>query len=155
MEAEVVKAMESWLVEYTVRIDTERLPQTDPIETALGIVRGQLAELQSQQDKICEYLEKGVYTVEMFGKRNDALVKELQKLQAAEGELLKKQSTQKNVKHVAAEIIPTTQRILDSYPRLSVAEKNSLWKIVMEKITVYRTPDGEVSLHIYPKLPMQ
>ena len=41
------------------------------------------------------------------------------------------------------ELIPTTQRILDSYPHLSVAEKNSLWKIVLEKITVFRTPEGE------------
>lgn len=155
VENEVVKAMESWMVEYTVKIDTERRPQTDPTETALDIVRGQLAELHFQQDKICEYLEKGVYTVEMFSKRNDALVKELRKLQVAEEELLKKQSSQKDAKHAVAEIIPTTQRILDSYPRLSVTEKNSLWKIVMEKITVYRTPNGEVSLHIYPKLPMQ
>ena len=31
--------------------------------------------------------------------------------------------------------------------------KNSLWKIVLEKITVFRTPEGEFSLHLYPKLP--
>ena len=39
------------------------------------------------------------------------------------------------------------------YPHLSVAEKNSLWKIVLEKIMVFRTPEGEFSLHLYPKLP--
>jgi len=27
-----------------------------------------------------------------------------------------------------------------------------LWKKVMKKITVYRAPNGETSLHIYPKL---
>ena len=42
----------------------------------------------------------------------------------------------KEMKNAEAEIIPTTQHILDSYPRLSVLEKNSLWKIVMEKITI-------------------
>ena len=56
---------------------------------------------------------------------------------------------------VEKEIIPTTQHILDSYPQLSVEEKNRLWKIVMERITAYRTPGGEVSIHIYPKLPMR
>lgn len=154
VEDAVIKAMEKWLAEYTIKIETEQSPQTDPTETALSFVRDQLVELQMQQDKICEYLEKGVYTVEMFTKRNDTLTREIQKQRAAESDLLKKQSSQSETKSAEAEIIPTTQHILDSYPRLSVAEKNSLWKIVMEKITIFRTPDGEFSMHIYPKLPM-
>ena len=154
VEDAVIKAMEKWLAEYTIKIETEQSPQTDPTETALSFVRDQLVELQMQQDKICEYLEKGVYTVEMFTKRNDTLTREIQKQKAVESDLLKKQSSQSETKSAEAEIIPTTQHILDSYPRLSVAEKNSLWKIVMEKITIFRTPDGEFSMHIYPKLPM-
>ena len=150
----MIKAMTEWLAEYTIKVKAEQTPQSDPTETALRLVREQLADLQSQQDKICEYLEKGVYTVEMFTKRNDTLTKEIQKQQAAEADLLRKQSSHKEMKNAEAEIIPTTQHILDSYPRLSVLEKNSLWKIVMEKITIYRTPEGEFSMHIYPKLPM-
>ena len=107
------------------------------------------------QHQICEYLEKGIYTIEMFTKRNDTLTREIHKVQAAENELLKKQGSQKDIHDVEKEIIPTTQHILDSYPELSVEEKNRLWKIVMERITAYRTPDGEVSIHIYPKLPMR
>lgn len=154
VEDAVIKAMTEWLAEYTIKVKAEQTPQSDPTETALRLVREQLADLQSQQDKICEYLEKGVYTVEMFTKRNDTLTKEIQKQQAAEADLLRKQSSHKEMKNAEAEIIPTTQHILDSYPRLSVLEKNSLWKIVMEKITIYRTPEGEFSMHIYPKLPM-
>lgn len=154
VEDAVIKAMTEWLAEYTIKVKAEQTPQNDPTETALRLVREQLAELRSQQDKICEYLEKGVYTVEMFTKRNDTLTKEIQKQQAAEADLLRKQSSHKEMKNAEAEIIPTTQHILDSYPRLSVLEKNSLWKIVMEKITIYRTPEGEFSMHIYPKLPM-
>lgn len=51
------------------------------------------------------------------------------------------------------EIIPTTQHILDNYDALTIAEKNRLWKLVLMKTTVYRTPEGELSVHIYPKLP--
>ena len=86
-EESILKAMKEWMAEYTVNIETEKTIQVDPVETALKVVREQLAETQLQQDKICEYLEKGVYTVEMF--------------------------------------------------------------------TKYRTPDGEFSMHIYPKLPMK
>lgn len=154
-EDEILKAMRKWLAEYTIKVETNNLPKEDPIDAALSIVQEQLAQLHLQQDNICEYLEKGIYTVEMFTKRNEALMKELRKLQASENDLLSRKASKNEIQTVEAEIIPTTQRILDSYPRLSVAEKNSLWKIVMEKITMYRTPDGEFSMHIYPKLPMK
>ena len=51
------------------------------------------------------------------------------------------------------ELIPTTQHILDSYDALTVEEKNSLWKLVMRRATIYREPEGEVHIHIYPNLP--
>lgn len=153
VEDAVVSAMREWLSEYTIKVETEQLPQTDPMETALNLIRQQLLDLQSQQDKICEYLEKGFYTVEMFTKRNDTLTREIHRLQESKADLEKRQATKGSEKKAAEELIPTTQRILDSYPHLSVTEKNSLWKIVLEKITVFRTPEGEFSLHIYPKLP--
>lgn len=154
-ENAILKAMEEWLAEYTIKVETDALPKADPVEAALSIVQDQLAQLHLQQDNICEYLEKGVYTVEMFTKRNATLTKEIHRLQASESDLLKRKESEQEVQNVEAEIIPTTQKILDSYPHLSVAEKNSLWKIVMEKITMYRTPDGDFSMHIYPKLPMK
>ena len=153
-EEAILDAMRSWLAEYTIRVKSDDLPQTDPIDTALSVVQGQLAQLRTQQDNICEYLEKGVYTVEMFTKRNETLMKELRKLQASEDDLLKQKESKSSTKSIEAEVIPTTQRILDSYPHLSVEEKNRLWKIVMKKITMYRTPEGDFTLHIYPKLPM-
>ena len=51
------------------------------------------------------------------------------------------------------DIIPTTQQILNNDDVLTIAEKNQLWKLVLKKATVYRNPEGELSVHIYPKLP--
>ena len=66
VENAVVNAMREWLSEYTIKVETEQAPQADPTETALNLIRQQLLELQGQQEKICEYLEKGIYTVEIF-----------------------------------------------------------------------------------------
>ena len=143
------------MADYKIKIESDSLPQEDPIDVALSMVKNQLAQLHLQQDNICEYLEKGVYTIEMFTKRNEALTKELYKLQASEADLLRQKSSKKDAQSVEAEIIPATQQILDRYSQMSVVEKNSLWKIVMEKITMYRTPDGVFSMNIYPKLPMK
>ena len=105
VEEAVVNAMREWLSEYTIKVDTEQPPQADPTETALNLIQQQLLELQSQQDKICEYLEKGVYTVEMFSKRNDTLTREMQKLQKAEADLQKKQATKNGEKEAVKELI--------------------------------------------------
>ncbi len=152
-ETEIRHAMQEWLEEYRIRIEAGQPSAIDPIDTALETVRGQLASLQLQQENICEYLEKGIYTVEMFTKRSNALSKEIKQLQSSEADLLRQRGEGNQKRQAAAEIIPTTQHILDSYSMLSTEEKNRLWKLVMKKATVYRTPEGEMTIHIYPNLP--
>jgi len=51
------------------------------------------------------------------------------------------------------QIIPAAQHILESYPILTLEEKNRLWKLVLKKATIYRSPDNEVVIRIYPNLP--
>ena len=93
------------------------------------------------------------YTIDMFTKRNATLSREIKKLQESESELMRKKESGSQANQAAMEIIPTTQHILDNYDVLTIAEKNRLWKLVLKKATVYRTPEGELSVHIYPKIP--
>lgn len=153
VENSIRDAMQEWLDEYTIQIEADHQPKVDPIATALEAVRGQLTQLQLQQENICEYLEKGVYTVDMFTKRNASLTKEINQLQNAEADLLRQQNESSQKKQETVQIIPTTQHILESYPILSPAEKNRLWKLVMKKATVYRSQDDKLTVNIYPNLP--
>ena len=145
--------MDDWLDEYIIQLDSEEKPTIDPIAEALDAVQAQLAALQRQQEMICEYLEKGIYSIEMFTKRNLSLSQEIKQLQEAEADLMQKADDGAEANKAALDIIPTTQHILDNYDILTVEEKNRLWKLVLEKVTLYRTPQGELSVHIYPKVP--
>ena len=49
----------------------------------------------------------------------------------------------------ALDTIPTMQHIPDNYDILTTEEKNRLWKLVLKKATLYRIPQGELSVHIY------
>ena len=89
----------------------------------------------------------------MFTKRNAALSREIKNLQEAEVNLLRKKEAGAEANQAALDIIPNTQHILDNYDALTTEEKNRLWKLVLRKVTAYRTPDGKLSVHIYPKLP--
>ncbi len=84
--------MEDWLKNYIIQIETSDLPAVDPVEAALKTVQTQLSGLQAQQESICEYLEKGIYIIDIFSKRNAALNKEIKQLQQAEADLLQRQA---------------------------------------------------------------
>ena len=126
-------AMEEWLEEYILQINSKQQPVIDPIESSLEAIREQISALQLQQDKLCEYLEKGIYSVEMFTKRNATLAAEIKQLQSSEAELVQQQNAGDEKKKTTLQIIPTTQHILDNYDILTILEKNQLWKLVLKK----------------------
>ena len=146
-------AMEDWLDAYILQINSNQESGIDPIQSELDAVRSQLAGLQIQQENICDYLEKGIYTIDMFTKRNALLTKEISKLQRAEADLLRQQNKGDEQKELRLQIIPTTQQILDHYHRLSIDERKRLWKMVLRKATVYRAKDDTLTIHIYPNIP--
>ena len=96
---------------------------------------------------------KGIYTIEMFTKRNLALENEIKQLRESEEDLLKQKSEGKQIEVAHTQIIPTAQHILESYSILSLEEKNRLWKLVLKKITIYRSPDDDITIRIHPNLP--
>ena len=145
--------MDEWLEEYTIHLASDEQTQEDPVAMALEAVRAQLAGLQLQQENICEYLEKGIYTIEMFTKRNLALENEIKQLRESEGDLMKQKSDGKQKEVAHTQIIPTAQHILESYSFLSLEEKNRLWKLVLKKVTIYRSPDNEITIRLHPNPP--
>lgn len=156
VENAVVEQMKEFLKEYTINIK-EPEKKNNNIQVILESVQKQITDLQAQQDKICELLETGVYTVEMFTKRNAALVEEITELKekekTLEGQLQQYVSDEKAIN----EFIPLTQGLLDSYDTLEPQEKNRIWKVLLEKVTYYRKPGAskdDFEVHIYPKIPM-
>lgn len=123
LEETVVTTMKEWLQDYLITVSSGSCTSNNHLETALSVVRNQLSELQAQQDKICELLEKGVYTVEMFSKRNASLEMEIRKLRLSEADLIGKNQDKDLAKKEEAMIIPTTQHILDRYAELTPGEK--------------------------------
>jgi hypothetical protein len=89
----------------------------------------------------------------MFTKRNATLAVEIKQLQSSEAELVQQQNAGDEKEKTTLQIIPTTQHILDNYDILTILEKNQLWKLVLKKVTVYRSRDDELSIQLFPNLP--
>ena len=153
IENAIITEMKQWLNGYLLSLDTEETLPDDSLETALDILQKELDHLQEQQNNICELLEKQIYTVELFTKRNDALQKSIDETKMNIEDLKEQIFEQHKEKIVQSNIIPTTQHLLDNYDMLTPKEKNDLWKEVLEKITYYKAEKkGGFHITIYPKL---
>lgn len=154
LEDAIVKEMASWLDAYKLTIQPNSTPAPDNLQIAYDALLKQLSDLQTQQDKICDLLEKGIYSIDMFSKRNAVLSSDINRIQNDIADIKIKLEKQTDLSLKKNDFVPTVQKLLDSYSLLTPAEKNQLWLQVVEKITYYRTSAKEpFELHIYPKLP--
>lgn len=153
VESKIVEAMKLWWKEVTLDI-TPRANDSMTEETQLDMMRKQLKNHFEQQNQICGLLERGIYTEEMFLKRNALLQGEIKELQSGIEELEEICHNKSEYRQAQEIFLPTTAHILDYYDRMTPEEKNRLWKLLMEKITYYRNPEksDSIEIHLYPRL---
>ena len=153
VEEAIVTEMKKWLNGYLLTLKVEDTLPDDSLEVAFDLLQKELDNLLAQQDNICELLEKQVYTVELFTKRNNALQKDIDRIKMDMEDLKEQIFYQQKDQVVKSNIIPATQYLLDNYDQLTPREKNDLWKEVLEKITYRKDVKGdEFHITIYPKL---
>ena len=58
VENYIYDAMEEWLEQYILQINSDQRPVIDPIESSLETVRVQIAALQQQQDNFASIWRK-------------------------------------------------------------------------------------------------
>ena len=96
----------------------------------------------------------GVCSEEIFLKRNTVLQKDIKELQSSIEELEEICHNKSEYEQAREIFLPTTAHILDYYDWMTAEEKNRLWKLLMEKITYYRSPEkpDSIEIHLYPRL---
>ena len=150
-EEAVVTEMTKWLKDYKIQIDNGMLQTDNTLVDLLEVTEKQLADAKTQQEKICGFLETGVYTVQMFQQRNTKLQEDIDRLTATQQSLqeeIKKQEAKK-----PTEIIPKVQHLLDDYDTMTPQQKNDLWKEVVDHIDLFAEPkQKDFHIRIYPKL---
>jgi len=108
-------------------------------EKAIRIKKQELKELNVQKDNLHDFLERGIYTVDIFMERQKNVVERIKaielELSALEADLTEEIERVKNY----TEYIPSIRRVLVAYEKTKDAnKKNRLLKSVLEKVTFYR-----------------
>ncbi len=166
LEERVIDGLADWLSEYRLKWDlpdaSSGVSLVDAKKKQLDKLEKDIVKLEAQLARTHDFLEQGVYDVDTFLLRSKEVSQriadaksDMTALSAEIGiELMREKS--------AADIIPTVEKLLDTYRSLPTAQaKNDMLKDVLEKVVYIKeknanfkgvSPD-DFEITLYPKLP--
>lgn len=122
-------------MDLLVRASEDAEPQADHSRQTIQAIEKQIATAKSQDERLHDLLEQGVYDTGTFLQRHAALSQRIASLEQAKSGLRPKGRL--NVPKMVERI----QGVLDTYPALAPQERNDLLKTVLKKV-VYRKGPG-------------
>ncbi len=165
VENVILDSLEIWLAGYKfqmvnqIQAELYKTSITDK-EAILKDLSSQITKLNNQLDKTFEFLEQGVYGVEVFQERRQKITEQINTLEeskitlAEELKGLNKRQIQYN------DLIPRIEHVIEVYYHVEViAERNELLKDILEKVTYLKLQpnkkgqrdNANFTIELYPK----
>ena len=159
-EKRVLEALKIWISDYKIAPEEilSNKKEKSIYVANIEVLRKEIEELTKQQENTYTFLERGIYTEELFLQRNSAVTKELNAAKSQLEALEKKLDALDSSMNGKLSIIPKMQNIIDCYYTIdSAAGKNAMLKEVIDHIEYEKGPEnrGKIdnfSIKIYPKL---
>lgn len=163
VEERVLKILRGWVREYN--IDKARLKRDEnvdkEIERMVSANETEIQSLQAQLNKVYDFLEKGIYSEEVFKQRSETLNRQITELEEKSAKLKAELAINEERRKAQTEFAPQVAHLLEIYDKIDNAEKNRLLKLIIlrivydKEIQVYdhtKTADA-FTLGVYPRLP--
>ncbi len=167
VEEQILQFLKNWLESYELnRTAIPVIPLSGEVEnkrTMISRIESEINGLQSQLNKAYDFLEQGVYTVEVFQQRSILLKQNIEQLETSlhiindEIERLEQLRSEREL------YAPKVRHLLEHYRTNSVEANNRILKEVIDK--VYYTKDtpnrrgglynANFVLEIFPKIPTE
>lgn len=163
LESEVLNALKEWTNEAKLTI-TERPQKTaensKELEAIIEHSECELTALHVQRNKLCELLERGVYSEELFMKRNQAIEASIKNHKKLIDETKHELDSLSSYSDHLKDLIPKAEETISVYSTLTDVEaKNKALKSIVEKVVYVKTEKGNrgksvpFHLQLFPKIP--
>lgn len=163
IEERLLRGLENWLKEYEA--EWNRISLDDNIndnnlisihQSALNRLKNELKELEKQKNNLHDLLERGIYDVNTYLERSQAVAQRIEDTKSNITNTTKALKLEEKNILAQKEIIPTVKKVLDLYDKTDDAEeKNNLLKSVLDKAVYNKEKEqrnDEFTLILYPKL---
>lgn len=148
VETEVLKALRKLAADLKEILKGRPVNDSAQYRAVAESLRKELNSLETQQDRLYEFLEKGIYTSEVFVKRNAALAQRRNELNEA---ISAAQSQEHSVEDYKQKYVALQEAIsMLEDKAASAEEKNRLLRMAVRGITYHRQTDIRDKWHPVP-----
>jgi site-specific DNA recombinase len=161
VEQRIIQGLEELVGHIEIQesmIEKRETNSTVPLkEKAKEAKEKELTEINQQKERLHDFLERGVYTIEIFLERQQNLVERIKQtrseIEVLEQEIEKEKFNENNIN----QYLPTVKKVLDAYKETDdIEKKNRLLKSILEKVTYLRkkewTKKDQFKIELYPKI---
>lgn len=141
----IVDQLKAHLVDFEFKVEANNQGVIKDREALLDGLKKQLLDVTAKQEAICEYLETGVYSVEMFVSRNNKLSEDKARIEEA----IKSAEIEIPSMQAMKEQLHTFHQTLDMLddPSISAKVKNVYLKKIV-KVIYYKKDENGISLEV-------
>lgn len=162
VEKKIFESLQTLLKDY--KLDVKSTSRATNIECMINntdnqiqALKKELDETSSQKEKLYDFLERGIYTEDIFFERSKSLAKRILDIKNKIIELNTLKENYTTLLERQTNYIPQIEKVIDTYPHANVEGKNKLLKSCLEKVEYYKSKDskkGDDSFEItlYPKI---
>lgn len=163
VEEKLLDSLEKWVKECDIPLKkSDDLIISDKklvIESSIFALKKEIVNLRNQLENTFDLLEQGVYTAEIFTKRNQTLSQKITEKESQLHDLSKEVTLIKKNETERILLVPKIKKILDVYHSLSVGEQNKLLRDVIDHVDYKKTvggrwhnPPDKFELTVYPRI---
>lgn len=131
------------------------------LEHTLAGIDKEVATLNTQLENAYDLVEQGVYTPELFLKRNAAINQKIEEQYKRKQNILKQIEKEKRILNKRTILIPKIKSALEVYDTLEPPEKNALLTDIIESIDYIKTersprkgPYDNFQIDLHPRIPV-
>ncbi|MCI2105679.1 MAG: recombinase family protein [Intestinimonas sp.] len=165
VEDAILNSLHDWLADFYIE-STELGPlpaesqSTASYQSALKNAQKDLAQIESQEQMACTFVEQGIYSSDVFLTRMQMIRSQKAEAQTQVEHVQREIDRIRAAVTARAQFVPHLKRVLETYSIAKTAkEKNALLKSVLEKVEYSKTRrnrnigGGDMQLTLYPRLP--
>ncbi|MEC0171401.1 recombinase family protein [Paenibacillus graminis] len=160
VEARIIEGLEVWLSDYKIKWGKRNHPAPPNglrlKERALASLQNELKELENQRGKLFDFLERGIYTEEVFMERSQDISTRITATTGGINKVQRELDLELTRKEARSKIIPIAESVVKSYYQTdNPMSRNALLKSVLNKV-VYKKGTGQYKeqfeVFLYPRL---
>ena len=162
VEAEIIKALKKWALNYEAEIkpDKESYIDITILENNIKSLDTDISKLKNQINTAHDLLEQRVYNIDTFLDRTNVINTKIKESESQKKYLLSQIESINKQREAKEKVIPTVNSVINNYYSCTEpAIKNELLKSVLEKVIYTKTkkatkknPLGDMTLELYPNI---